>query len=320
MNSILNVHNLKVGFYQNNKIAIAVNEISFFVNSGETVCIVGESGCGKTVTALSILRLIPPNGKIIDGNIIFKDKNLITLDEEDMRTIRGKEISMIFQEPLTSLNPVFTIQDQIAEAIYVHEKVDKKELKRRIIELLKLVGISAPEKRLNNYPHQLSGGQRQRIMIAIALACNPKLIIADEPTTALDVTVQAQILTLFKKLQNKYGISLLYITHDLSVVANIATRVYVMYAGIIVEEGDVFQIFYESKHPYTKGLLDSLPKKINRGKNLKSIPGMVPDLMHRPLGCPFHPRCNLCKDICTKELPGIKDIKDGHRIRCHIVA
>jgi oligopeptide/dipeptide ABC transporter ATP-binding protein len=319
MNSILNVHNLKVGFYQNNKIAIAVNEISFFVNSGETVCIVGESGCGKTVTSLSILRLIPPNGRIIKGSILFKGKDLTKLSEEQMRNIRGKEISMIFQEPLTSLNPVFTIGSQITEAIMVHEDVTKKEATDRCVTLLKEVGIPEPEKRLHDYPHQLSGGQRQRVMIAIALACNPSLIIADEPTTALDVTVQAQILSLFKELQEKYKISLLYITHDLSVVAQIADRVCVMYSGIIVEEGDVEDIFYNPAHPYTKGLLESLPKRSYRKKKLKSIPGSVPDLLSRPEGCPFHPRCPLVKELCKEKIPDFKELKNGHRVRCNLL-
>ena len=319
MSPILKVQGLRVGFSLDEKFHIAVDGISFFVNPGETVCIVGESGCGKTVTSLSIMKLIPPNGRIIDGNIIFDDIDISDLSERDMQRIRGKEISMIFQEPLTSLNPVFTIGDQIAEPILIHEGFSKEETKERCIELLGLVGIPSPEKRLYDYPHQLSGGQRQRVMIAIALACNPKLVIADEPTTALDVTVQAQILGLFKKLQKGYHISLLYITHDLSVVAQIADRVYVMYSGIIVEEGNVYQIFYEPRHPYTKGLLESLPKRAERGKRLKSIPGMVPDIMNRPSGCPFHTRCQFALDVCREKSPGTKDFGNGHRIRCHIV-
>jgi len=319
MDPILYVQDLKVGFYQDGKMAIAVNDVTFFVKQAETVCIVGESGCGKTLTSLSILRLIPPNSRIIDGKIIFDGIDILKLDEESMQRIRGKEISMIFQEPLTSLNPVFTIGEQIAEAIYVHEKLSKEKIEERCINLLKLVGIPSPEKRLYDYPHQLSGGQRQRVMIAIAIACNPKLIIADEPTTALDVTVQAQILNLFKELQKSHNISLLYITHDLSVVANIADRVYVMYAGSIMEEGNVYQIFYDPKHPYTKGLLESLPQRSKKGKRLKSIPGMVPNLLNKPSGCPFHPRCRFSKEICFKVFPEIKDYANGHRIRCHIM-
>jgi len=316
---LLSVRDLNVGFFIEEKFALAVRDVNFSVKRGETLCIVGESGCGKTVTSLSILRLIPPNGRIVKGNIYFKEKDLIRLSEEQMRDIRGKEISMIFQEPLTSLNPVFTIKDQIAEAIMVHENVSKQEVTDRCITLLKEVGIPEPEKRLYDYPHQLSGGQRQRVMIAIALACNPSLIIADEPTTALDVTVQAQILNLFKELQERYKISLLYITHDLSVVAQIADRVCVMYSGIIVEEGSVEHIFYRPAHPYTRGLLDSLPKRAYKKQKLKSIPGVVPDLLSRPKGCPFYPRCSLTKQVCTEKIPNFKELEDGHRVRCYIL-
>ena len=318
MEYILNILGLSVGFRIKRDFALAIRDVSLKVKKGEIVCVVGESGCGKTITALSIMRLLPPNSEIAGGRIMFEGKDLLSLSEDEMRSIRGNEISIIFQEPLTSLNPVFRIGDQIAETIKVHKKMKEDEIKRRCIELLELVGIKEPEKRIYDYPHQLSGGQRQRVMIAISLACNPKLIIADEPTTALDVTVQAQILRLFKELQRKLNISLLYITHDLSVVAQIADRVYVMYAGMIMEEGKVEDIFYRPRHPYTIGLLESLPKR-ERSKRLKSIPGMVPDIFHRPSGCLFHPRCSLCKDICKSTIPDLRDLGDGHRVRCHVI-
>ena len=318
MEYILNISNLSVGFRIKRDFALAIRDVSLKVKKGEIVCVVGESGCGKTITALSIMRLLPPNSEIAGGRIMFEGKDLLSLSEDEMRSIRGNEISIIFQEPLTSLNPVFRIGDQIAETIKVHKKMKEDEIKRRCIELLELVGIKEPEKRIYDYPHQLSGGQRQRVMIAISLACNPKLIIADEPTTALDVTVQAQILKLFRELQKKLRISLLYITHDLSVVAQIADRVYVMYAGMIMEEGKVEDIFYRPRHPYTIGLLESLPKR-ERSKRLKSIPGMVPDIFHRPSGCLFHPRCSLCKDICKSTIPDLRDLGDGHRVRCHVI-
>jgi oligopeptide/dipeptide ABC transporter ATP-binding protein len=253
------------------------------------------------------------------GKILFNGQDLLELSEEDMQKIRGNHIAMVFQEPMTSLNPVFTIGDQIKEAIVVHEQLEKNETLRRCIQLLKDVGIPSPENRLNDYPHQLSGGQRQRVMIAMALACNPDLVIADEPTTALDVTIQVQILDLFKELQEKRNMSLLYITHDLGVVSNIADRIYVMYSGIIVEQGSTHDIFHNPCHPYTQGLLASLPSPSKRGSALHSIPGAVPDPAYKPSGCPFHPRCEYATEICRSQFPEMCDYRDGHLSRCPVL-
>jgi oligopeptide/dipeptide ABC transporter ATP-binding protein len=298
----------------------AVNGASFDVQRGETVCLVGESGCGKTVSALSILGLIKsPPGRIAAGKIFFDGRNLLSLKEEEMQKIRGKSISMIFQEPLTSLNPVFTIGDQIREAIAVHEKMEPGDVRRKVMDLLRAVGIPSPEERIADYPHQLSGGQRQRVMIAMALACEPELIIADEPTTALDVTIQAQILGLLRSLKEKRSLSLLYITHDLGVVASIADRVYVMYAGCVVEQGSAGAIFSSPGHPYTRGLLASLPDRSRRGSPLAGIPGYVPGRFGRPSGCPFEPRCPESGKECALEFPGVCDWGEGHLSRCPVV-
>ena len=320
MDSLLSVQDLKVNFHGNGKVARAVDGVSFDVRPGETVCLVGESGCGKTVSALTILGLVPiPPGNIAGGKVLFKGKNLLDLGEEEMQKIRGNRIAMVFQEPLTSLNPVFTIGDQIGEAIKVHERIEPAQLRKRCIQLLRDIGIPSPEERLSDYPHQLSGGQRQRVMIAMALACNPELVIADEPTTALDVTIQAQILRLFESLQETGSMSVLYITHDLGVVANIADRVYVMYAGSIAEQGNTFQIFNEPRHPYTQGLLASLPTRTKRGKRLHSIPGAVPNPAHKPSGCPFHPRCQFRIESCRSRLPQMCDYENGHLSRCPVL-
>jgi len=319
-NILLSVQDLKVYFSGNERIARALDGISYDVRKGETICLVGESGCGKTVSALTILRIIPqPPGEVMGGKILFNGQDLLDLSEEDMQKIRGNHIAMVFQEPMTSLNPVFTIGDQIKEAIVVHEQLGKNEILRRCIQLLKDVGIPSPENRLNDYPHQLSGGQRQRVMIAMALACNPDLVIADEPTTALDVTIQVQILDLFKELQEKRNMSLLYITHDLGVVSNIADRIYVMYSGIIVEQGSTRDIFYNPCHPYTQGLLASLPSLKKRGSTLHSIPGAVPDPAYKPSGCPFHPRCEYATEICRSQFPEMCDYRDGHLSRCPVL-
>jgi oligopeptide/dipeptide ABC transporter ATP-binding protein len=317
---MLSVQDLKVYFQLDGSVSRAVDGVSFDIEKAETVCLVGESGCGKSVSALTILGIIPqPPGKIMGGTVLFNEQNLLDLNEEEMQKIRGNHISMVFQEPMTSLNPVFTIQDQIQEAIMVHEKVGEKELQQRCIQLLKDVGIASPEERLKDYPHQLSGGQKQRIMIAMALACNPDLVIADEPTTALDVTIQAQILNLFEELQKNRRMSLLYITHDLGVVANIADRIYVMYSGIIVEQGNAKEIFHTPCHPYTQGLLASLPSPIKRGSALHSIPGTVPDPAYKPSGCPFHPRCDFVIDPCRIDFPQMCDYGKGHLSRCPVL-
>ncbi len=320
MTTLLSVENLKVIFRSNQSIARAVDGVSFDVNPGETVCIVGESGCGKTVSSLSIMGLIPsPPGEIVGGKIWFNGTNLLDLTDREMQKIRGNQIGMVFQEPMNSLNPVFKIGDQIREAIAVHGEISESESIAACIQLLNDVGIPSPEERLNDYPHQLSGGQRQRVMIAMALACNPELVIADEPTTALDVTVQAQILHLFKTLKQKRQMSLLYITHDLGVVANIADRIYVMYAGLVVEQGLIGHIFQDPGHPYTQGLLASIPSLSRRGRELHSIPGNVPDPAYRPEGCPFHPRCEYAVDACRKTLPEMCDDGKGHVTRCPVI-
>ncbi len=317
---MLSVQELTVYFTSNGRVARALDGVSYEIRKGETVCLVGESGCGKTVSALTILGIIPqPPAQIMGGTVLFDGQNLLDLGEREMQKIRGNRIAMVFQEPMTSLNPVFTIEDQISEAIMVHEKAGGKEIRQRCIKLLKDVGIPSPEERLKDYPHQLSGGQRQRVMIAMALTCNPDVVIADEPTTALDVTIQAQILNLFRELKQIRKMSLLYITHDLGVVAHIADRIYVMYAGIIVEQGDTIHIFHSPQHPYTQGLLASLPSRTKRGGTLHSIPGLVPDPAHKPLGCPFHPRCSFAIKSCQIQFPEMYDYGEGHLSRCPVL-
>src|SRR5512139_858798 len=319
-NLLLSVQDLKVYFRGDETVARALDGVSYDIRKGETVCLVGESGCGKTVSALTILGLIPrPPGEIAGGKIVLQGQNLLDLGEEEMQKIRGSRIAMVFQEPMTSLNPVFTIGDQIKEAILVHENIGQAELHKRCLQLLRDVGIPSPEERIKDYPHQLSGGQRQRVMIAMALGCNPDLVIADEPTTALDVTIQKQILNLFAKLQRKRSMSLLYITHDLNVVSNIADRIYVMYAGVIVEQGERAPILDASRHPYTQGLLASLPNRSKRGRTLHSIPGAVPDPAFKPRGCPFHPRCGYAIETCRGEFPALCDYGGGHLSRCPVL-
>jgi oligopeptide/dipeptide ABC transporter ATP-binding protein len=318
---VLSVEGLKVYFRSEDEVARAVDGVDFEVRRRETVCLVGESGCGKTVSALALLGLVPcPPGEISGGCVRFCGENLLDRNDEALQRVRGRRIGMVFQEPQTSLNPVFTIGEQIAEPLRIHLSLPEPEIRQRSLQLLGDVGIDGPEQRLADYPHQLSGGQRQRVMIAMALACGPDLIIADEPTTALDVTVQAQILRLINRLQQSRGMSVLYITHDLGVVSQIADRVYVMYAGVIVETGAVGQIFRNPQHPYTRALLESLPSRKKRGRRLYSIPGAVPHPAYKPPGCPFHPRCPRAIDACRRQYPGMCDFQDRHAARCPVAA
>ena len=317
--SLLAIRGLKVYFYSDDGVAKAIDGIDLDIAPRTTVGLVGESGCGKSITALSILRLVPdPPGKIIGGAIHFEGSNLLDLPHSAMRKVRGKQISMIFQEPMTSLNPVFTIGNQIIEAICLHQKVSKKEARERAVQLLDKVKIPVPAQRIDEYPHQLSGGMKQRAVIAMALACNPKLLIADEPTTALDVTIQAQILDLLHELQNDFGMSVLLITHDLAVVAQVVSYVYVMYAGKIVEHASVEELFANPKHPYTWGLFDSIPKPGAEHQRLKTIPGTVPNPLHPPGGCRFHPRCPNRVEASDKIEPELKEIAPGHWVACHL--
>ena len=319
--TLLSVQDLKVYFHGEDRVVSkAVDGVSYAVRTGETVCLVGESGCGKTVSALAILGLIvQPPGKIAGGKIVFKGRNLLELDERALQDVRGKEISMIFQEPMTSLNPVFTIGEQIEEVIYAHEGVEKPVAQQRVLQLLTDVGLPSPKENMKAYPHNLSGGQRQRVMIAMALACGPELVIADEPTTALDVTIQAQILHLFKELQKERHMAILHITHNLGVVAEVADRIYVMYAGIMAEVGNGEQIFHDPCHPYTMGLLASLPSRSRKGQLLYTIPGAVPDPAYKPAGCPFNPRCPYVQESCRREFPEMCDFGDSHLARCPII-
>ncbi|MCZ6679449.1 MAG: ABC transporter ATP-binding protein [Candidatus Poribacteria bacterium] len=314
---LLRVTDLKTYFHTDDGIVPAVDGVSFTLDAGETLGIVGESGCGKSMTALSILRLVPqPAGRIVAGEIWLKDRNLLTLKESEMRAVRGNEISIIFQEPMTSLNPVFTVGDQIAEAIRLHHRVDKKRAWQKSIEALAAVGIPSPQERVHNYPHQMSGGMRQRVMIAMAIACQPSLLIADEPTTALDVTIQAQILDLIRKLQDEMGMGVLLITHDLGVIAETAHRVLVMYAGQIVESASVTELFENAYHPYSRGLLRAVPKLIGDVQRLATIEGSVPEATQMPTGCRFAPRCKFATDRCLEKMPELEQISSDRQVRC----
>jgi oligopeptide/dipeptide ABC transporter ATP-binding protein len=317
MGKLLEVKDLKTYFFLDEGVAKAVDGVSFHVDKGETLGLVGESGCGKSVSALSIMRLIPdPPGKIVGGQIILGGKNVLELEDKQVRDIRGNEVSMIFQEPMTSLNPVFTCGSQIEEAVILHQKVSKKEARQKAIEMLGLVGIPAPEQRVREYPHQLSGGMRQRVMIAMALSCNPSLLLADEPTTALDVTIQAQILELLERLQRELHMAVIMITHDLGVIAEVASQVAVMYAGKIVEYAGVQEIFNTPRHPYTQGLLRSIPKLTESKDRLAVIPGMVPNPLAFPQGCKFHPRCPRAIAECRKAEPDLRELVPDHWVRC----
>jgi len=317
---LLEVKNLKTYFYTEDGIARAVDGMDFIIRKGETLGMIGESGCGKSVSALSIMQLVAsPPGKIIEGEIWFEGEDLLKKSSSEIKKIRGNDISMIFQEPMTSLNPVFTIGNQIIEPIILHQKLDKKKALKKAIEMLDLVGMPSPEKRMDNYPHQLSGGMRQRAMIAMALSCEPKLLIADEPTTALDVTIQAQILELLKKIREEIGMAVMMITHDLAVIAEVSDDVLVAYAGKALEYADVKTIFKDPKHPYTQALYDSIPRLTDTKKRrLEVIPGMVPNSLEFPSGCRFHPRCKFAKSFCKKEEPQLKEVSNTHNVCCFI--
>ena len=316
---LLRVRDLRTYFYTENGVARSVDGVSFEIGAGETVGLVGESGCGKSVTALSVLRLVRPPGRIEQGSeLIFDGKNLATLDEREMRAIRGAHVSMVFQEPMTALNPVFTVGDQIAEVVRVHKAGSKQEAWARAVQMLETVGIPSPAQRATEYPHQLSGGMRQRVVIAMALIMNPALVIADEPTTALDVTIQAQILELLRDLQQRFGTSILLITHDLGVVAETVSRVIVMYGGEIVEEARVNDLFRKAHHPYTEGLLNAMPRVGHERERLATIPGSVPPPTNWPAGCRFHDRCPYAWERCATEHPPLYQIGAGHVSRCHL--
>ncbi|RNB91392.1 ABC transporter ATP-binding protein [Brevibacillus fluminis] len=316
---ILDVRNLQTHFFTDEGVSRAVDGISFTLHKGETLGLVGESGCGKSITSLSILRLIAsPPGKIVGGEILFKGTDLVKKSEEEMRAIRGNQISMIFQEPMTSLNPVYSVGEQIAEVFRLHQKLGKKEAWDKAVDMLRLVGIPSPEKRAKQEPHELSGGMRQRVMIAMAMACTPEILIADEPTTALDVTIQAQILELMKKLQRELGMGVIMITHDLGVVSETCDRVAVMYAGKVVEYTTAEELFDNPKHPYTVGLLNSLPRLDEDQDELVAIKGSVPSPYNMPQGCRFAPRCPHARSICQTTLPELVHVNVNSQIRCWI--
>lgn len=315
--NLLEIKDLSVAFRVEGKYVTAVDSVSLEVRKGEILGLVGESGSGKSVTCRSIMRLIPdPPGRIQKGKVIFKGKDILEMSKKEMYKVRGNKISMIFQEPMTSLNPVYTCGNQIIEAILLHQKVNRQEARQRAIEMLNLVGIPMPEVRIDSYPHELSGGMRQRVMIAMALSCNPEILIADEPTTALDPTIQAQILDLIKQLQKKLSITVIFITHDLGVIAEICDRVAVMYAGSIVEQADVIEIFHNPKHPYTNELLKAIPKINEKCDVLHNIKGVIPNIVDIPKGCGFHPRCAYCMEKCKMQKPPLFEPDKGHEVRC----
>ncbi|MEW8956143.1 ABC transporter ATP-binding protein [Clostridium sp.] len=314
-NDLIKVEDLQIVFQTVDGTVNAVNGVNLELKVGETLGLVGETGAGKTTTALGIMRLVQtPPGKIVNGTIEFSGRNLLELSEEEMRTIRGNDISMIFQDPMTSLNPVETVGDQISEVIEIHQNIGKEESIKKAGDMLELVGIQRT--RINDYPHQFSGGMKQRVVIAIALACNPKLLIADEPTTALDVTIQAQVLEMMNKLKKNFGTSMLLITHDLGVVAEVCDKVAIMYGGKIVESGSLYNIFENTKHPYTEGLFGSIPNMDEQVDRLSPIKGLMPDPTNLPSGCTFHPRCPYAKDVCKDNVPKSTVIEGGHTVRC----
>ncbi|HET8628345.1 MAG TPA: ABC transporter ATP-binding protein [Thermomicrobiales bacterium] len=317
MEPLLQVDNLKTQFFTQDGVVKAVNGVSFQLMPGETLGVVGESGCGKSITAMSVMRLIPtPPGKIVDGQVVFQGKDILKMSDEQVRDIRGNDIAMIFQDPMTSLNPVLTINRQISESLELHKGMSKSEARQRSIELLKMVGIPNAEQRVDQYPHQFSGGMRQRVMIAMALSCDPLLLIADEPTTALDVTIQAQILDLMRKLQQERGTAVMLITHDLGVVAGMSDRIQVMYAGNIVETASTEELFANPRHPYTLGLLKSIPRLDTIKEKLEPIRGLPPDLIDLPDMCPFAPRCDFSEEICERKGPELREVVPGHRVSC----
>ena len=319
MTNVLELKNLKTYFFTDEGVVKAVDDVSFNVEKGKTLGLVGESGCGKSVTAMSISRLVSPPGRIVGGEILLNGRNLVPLPDQEMRQVRGSQISMIFQEPMTALNPVLEVGFQIAEAVLAHESVSKREAWSRTVESMRAVSIPDPEKRARDYPHHLSGGMRQRIMIAMALVCNPELVIADEPTTALDVTIQAQILELLDSLRQKYNLSLILISHDLGVIAEVAETVAVMYAGKIVEMGPAMGVFHNPRHPYTQGLLQSVPRlgsSVHKKDRLDVIEGMVPNLLHLPDGCSFAPRCHKKTVECTLSTIPLEPVSERQEVRC----
>ena len=315
---LVDIKNERLSFFTPAGEVKALNDVSIRMREGEVLGIVGESGSGKSVTAYSIMGLTAYPGKLIGGTVEFNGHRIDQMGEKELRKIRGKEVSIIFQDPMTSLNPVWTIGNQIEEVILLHTGKNRKEAHERAKELLTLVGINEPEKRLKQYPHELSGGMRQRVMIAIALACEPKLLIADEPTTALDVTIEAQILELFKKLRDEIGTSIILITHNMGVVAEVCDYVYVMYTGQVMEQAETFELFANTRHPYTRGLLRSIPKLDEKTDRLYTIRGVVPNLLHLPAGCNFSTRCGECMERCKKEQPPLYEVSPGHKVRCFL--